>query len=166
MVKKLALICTICYSALGLGQTISPTIPTIYPVKGFISSGFGYRMSPFRHKQAFHEGLDIVAPLNTNIYAPANGKVFCVGRLSGLGNYIILNHGNGVTSRYGHIKNIRVKKGQKVRKGARIASVGMTGRTTGPHLHYEIRIYDELVNPQKFILEEDQRTLLTTTHHK
>jgi murein DD-endopeptidase MepM/ murein hydrolase activator NlpD len=165
MIKKAALIYTICYSAVGLSQTISPAIPTVSPVKGFVSSGFGYRTSPFRHKQTFHEGLDIVASLNTAIYAPANGLVTCVGKLSGLGNYIILDHGNGVTSRYGHIKNIQVKEGQKVRLGTKIASVGMTGRTTGAHLHYEIRIYDKVVDPRKFILE-DPNTLLSTTHHK
>jgi len=154
MWKKIAFIYTIlCSATLGYAQAIPTTLPTVLPVKGFISSGFGYRISPFRKKASFHEGLDLVAPLSTPIYAPADGIVTCVGRLSGLGNYIIITHANSVTSRYGHIKNINVKEGQKVKKGKQIARVGMTGKTTGPHLHYEIRIFDTLVDPRKFILQ-------------
>lgn len=137
-----------------MAKNIPTLLPIVLPVGGgFISSGFGTRPSPFNSKKhAFHEGLDIVVPLGTPIYAPADGVVTCVGRIVGLGNYIILTHAGSVTTRYGHIKEAFVKEGQEVKKGDKIAAVGMTGRTTGAHLHYEIRIKNKLVNPKKFLM--------------
>lgn len=144
----LLLLSSVCY-----GSTMN-SIPSITPVNGYLSSGFGWRISPFRHKKSYHEGVDIAAPLGAPVLAPADGIVKVVGRVKGLGRYVIIAHSKGIETKYGHLRNIRVKKGQRVKKGARIAAVGMTGRTTGAHLHYEVIINGKLINPQKFILDQ------------
>jgi len=124
-----------------------------------VSSGFGYRISPFSKKRAFHTGLDIVAPMGTPIYAPAKGLVKAIGRDKRLGKYVILSHAKGIETRYGHVKGLFVRAGQKVKKGRKIACVGMTGRTTGPHLHYEVLVNGKYIDPRKFILYDDQKRL-------
>jgi murein DD-endopeptidase MepM/ murein hydrolase activator NlpD len=141
-------------------------MPTVPPVKGHLSSGFGWRASPFSRKASFHEGLDIVADAGTPVFAPAGGIVACVGRLPGLGHYLILDHGHGVTTRYGHLGRIRVKEGWKVKRGDRIAQVGTTGRTTGPHLHYEVRIKNRLEDPRKFLLVSLKKAPAAVTRHR
>lgn len=152
MIKKLLYIQLICYASLGLGESLSMAMPTVPPVYGFVSSGFGYRTSPFTQHPAFHAGLDIVAPLGAPVFAPASGVVKAIGFDSGLGNYIILIHKGGVVTRFGHLTKIRVKKGQKLKRGFKMAKVGMTGRTTGPHLHYEVAVNGKNVDPRKFML--------------
>jgi murein DD-endopeptidase MepM/ murein hydrolase activator NlpD len=127
--------------------------PYRWPVHGFISSGFGPRTDPFTGGTEFHEGLDIVVPKGTDVQAPADGIVTFAGRDPTLGNMLVLDHGYGVITRYGHLSAFLVHAGRHVRRGDAIARVGSTGRSTGPHLHYEIRINDVAINPLKILLK-------------
>lgn len=126
--------------------------PSTWPVKGRISSSFGMRSSPFQRGVNFHRGLDIAAPLGTPVYAPAKGVVAFAGIQSGYGNVIFVKHRAGISTRYGHLSKILVKEGQKVERGDVIGLVGNTGRSTGPHLHYEVRVGGVSVNPMKYIV--------------
>lgn len=126
--------------------------PSIKPVEGWITSGFGYRKSPFTGKKDFHAGIDISNRKGTNILATANGKISFAARKSHYGNLITIDHGYGKATRYGHLKKILVKRGQKVKRGDVIATLGNTGKSTGPHLHYEVLINGAPVNPLKYIL--------------
>ena len=133
--------------------------PTVSPVqRGRITSPFGYRDYPLMHvsfsadNPHFHRGLDIAAKRGENIIAPGNGVVLAVGYDAGMGNYIIINHGYDLKTLYAHLDQILVKKTQTVQRGDLIATVGNTGRSTGPHLHYEIRISNQSVNPEHYIL--------------
>lgn len=124
---------------------------TIKPVSGTITSRFGRRSSPGGIGSTNHKGLDIAAPNGTAIYAAASGTVEFSGYKGSLGKLIIINHGNGVKTYYGHCSNLNVSVGQKVSAGSRIASVGKTGSATGYHLHFEIRLNGASVNPQNYI---------------
>lgn len=126
--------------------------PSIWPTQGWISSRFGYRSSPFTMQREFHKGLDISAPQGTPIYAPAKGKVSFTGRDGGYGLSLTVDHGTGIMTRYAHLHSIAVKNAQKVTRGQLIAYVGNTGRSTGPHLHYEVRLNGVPVNPMRYIL--------------
>jgi len=126
--------------------------PTIWPVKGWISSGFGYRVSPFTGRRVFHEGLDIATKYNTPVKAAAKGVVVFSGRKAGYGKTIIVDHGYGYITKYGHNNKLLVKAGDKISKGDLIAEVGSTGRSTGPHVHYEVLVNGIPVNPLKFIV--------------
>lgn len=128
--------------------------PSIKPVRGWYTSRFGYRVSPYTDAPMMHEGLDIAANPGTPVSAPAEGIVSFVGYDSGYGKLIILDHGYGVETRYGHNSQVFVSAGQKVKLGDRISAVGTTGRSTGPHLHYEVRVNGEPVDPEKYILED------------
>ena len=125
--------------------------PNIWPISGRIGSVFGARLDPFTGDQEMHVGLDIVAPFGSPIKAPADGIVIFAERKSDYGNLVILDHGNGLTTRDGHLSRFNVHAGQKVRKGDVIGYVGMTGRTTAPHLHYEVRLNDHPVNPRNYL---------------
>lgn len=126
--------------------------PTIWPVKGWISSGFGYRISPFTGRRVFHEGLDIATKYNTPVKAAAKGIVVFSGRKAGYGKTVIVDHGYGYITKYGHNNKLLVEAGDKVSKGDLIAEVGSTGRSTGPHVHYEVLVNGIPVNPLKFIV--------------
>jgi len=126
--------------------------PSIWPTRGWISSGFGYRMSPFTNRREFHRGLDIVTRKGKPVIAPADGVVSGAGREYGYGNIISINHGYGLKSKYAHLSKIHVKKGQYVKRGQKIGKVGNTGRTTGPHLHYEVHLNGVSMNPLRYIL--------------
>ena len=126
--------------------------PSIMPAEGWISSPFGYRRDPFTGRRRFHEGIDISNRAGTPVIAPADGIVVFTGREGGYGNLIVISHGYGISTRYGHLKKIFVKPGQKVQRGDIIGEIGNTGRSTGPHLHYEVRIYGKPVNPINYIL--------------
>jgi murein DD-endopeptidase MepM/ murein hydrolase activator NlpD len=128
--------------------------PSVWPVKGRITSAFGMRQHPFDRTYKFHRGLDIVPPggRGTPIHAPANGVVVFAGRDGGYGLSLLIRHKNNITTRYGHLKGMTVKRGQKVRRDDVIAYVGNTGRSTGPHLHYEVLVAGKPQNPRKFIL--------------
>lgn len=125
----------------------------LYPLKGGReTSGFGTRRNPFNKKRhSFHKGLDIACKLGTKINASRNGKVIFTGYKGGYGKLVILKHEFGYETYYGHLSKILVKKGQSVRFGSNIALSGNTGRTTGPHLHFEIRRDKEAVNPKRFL---------------
>ena len=126
--------------------------PTGMPVKhGWLSSGFGMRTDPFTGKKEFHEGLDFAAKSGSAVLAVAAGVVTWVGRESGYGNMVEIDHGDGYVSRYGHNKVILVKPGDMVSKGQTIALIGSTGRSTGPHVHLELVHNGKKVDPSKFV---------------
>jgi len=131
-------------------KTIRP-LPLGYPIDGSISSGFGYRNDPMLGKQAFHSGLDLIGPLDSHVRATADGRVIEAGYNATFGWYVRIDHGNGFSTLYGHNKKILVKRGQEVRRGQKIAIMGSTGRSTGPHLHYEIRYKGRAINPTRFL---------------
>lgn len=126
--------------------------PSILPTRGWLSSGFGYRISPFTGTIQMHEGIDICNSVGTPIVAPADGLVVKVGREYGYGKVIKINHGYGIVTRYGHLHKAHVKIGQQVKRGDLVGEIGNTGRSTGPHLHYEVRINNLPVDPRKYIL--------------
>jgi ABC-type multidrug transport system fused ATPase/permease subunit len=134
-------------------------IPAIIPIKNVeiqrISSHFGRRTDPFYKVQKFHSGIDFSAPVGTNIYCTGDGVVeqVVLGN-SGYGNYVVINHGYGYKTRYAHLKKALVKKGQKVTRGEKIALVGNTGKSTAPHLHYEVIKNDKAINPVDFFFND------------
>jgi hypothetical protein len=128
--------------------------PSVWPVRGYFSSGFGNRADPFTGGKDFHPGIDISAPRGTKAVAPADGVVLAVGRRGAYGLAIIIDHGNGIITRYGHLEGFNVRAGQRVRRGDVIGFVGSTGRSNAPHLHYEVWLDDKLQNPIDYILEE------------
>ena len=131
-------------------------IPSINPVasqEAWISSGFGYRKDPINDNRRFHEGCDIVAPRNTPVIAPADGVVKFSGWREGLGRSIQIEHGYGYETTYSHNSKLLVKKGDRVKRGDEIARVGSSGRSTGPHLHYEVYLNGKLVNPYKYVIQ-------------
>lgn len=130
------------------------TMPLGFPLDADdfrVTSGFGTRVDPFRGRMAFHSGVDIAGPEGARILAPSAGKVVLSGWKTAYGNTVDIDHGHGLVSRYGHLQKILVQEGQTVRKGQVIAIQGATGRTTGSHLHYEVRYDDEPLNPGKFL---------------
>jgi murein DD-endopeptidase MepM/ murein hydrolase activator NlpD len=127
--------------------------PSLRPTTGWISSGFGYRISPFTGHKEFHQGLDIATKEGTPIIAPADGVVITSGKKWLMGNMIAIDHGFGMITEYGHCKELLINKGDKVKRGEVIALVGNTGRSTGPHVHYMVRLNGVPVNPEKYILD-------------
>jgi murein DD-endopeptidase MepM/ murein hydrolase activator NlpD len=128
--------------------------PSIWPVRGYLSEGFGKRTDPFTGLPDFHPGLDISTPRGTKITAPADGVVVFVGQKNGYGNAMVVDHGYGIVTRYGHLDGFNVRPGQRVRRGDVIGFVGSTGRSTAPHLHYEVWVDDQARNPIQFIIDE------------
>lgn len=128
------------------------SLPTSWPVEGFVSSGFGERTSPFSDKKEFHKGMDIVAPVGTPVLAPGGGVVRFAGEAEGGGTAVTIDHRGGLTTSYGHLRDVAVVKGQTVRRGQLLGHVGDLGQATGPHLHYEARQDGVPVNPSRFIL--------------
>lgn len=128
-------------------------IPTLRPTWGRMSSGFGYRIHPIRRYRHFHSGVDLVSPIGTAIRATATGYVQEAGYNASMGNYIKLNHGNGFQTVYMHCNRLHVSRGESVQKGQTIATVGNTGTSTGPHLHYEVHLYGNPVNPTRFFMQ-------------
>ena len=126
--------------------------PSIKPVSGIITSSFGYRKSPFTGRRTFHSGLDISNRRGTKIVSTAVGKVVFAGRKTGYGNVVIIDHGYGKATKYAHLRDILVHKNQQIKRGEVIATLGNTGRSTGPHLHYEVLVNGTPVNPSKYIL--------------
>jgi len=127
--------------------------PSLRPTKGWFSSDFGYRVSPFTGRKEFHKGLDIATREGTPIIATADGIVTYSGQKWLIGNMVAIDHGYGIVTRYGHISKLLKNKGNRVKRGEVIALVGNTGRSTGPHLHYEVRLNGVPVNPIKYILD-------------
>ena len=133
-------------------RNLLASTPAIRPVKGWMTSRFGYRKSPFTGRRELHKGLDIANREGTQIIAPADGIVKFTGRRGLLGKTIDIDHGHGMITRYGHLKEILKKRGEQVNRGDIIAEMGNTGRTTGSHLHYEVHLNGVPVNPIKYIL--------------
>jgi murein DD-endopeptidase MepM/ murein hydrolase activator NlpD len=128
--------------------------PSIWPVRGYLSAGFGNRKDPFTGQRDFHAGIDISTPIGTRIFAPADGVILSASVQGAYGNSIVVDHGYGVVTRYGHLDAYAVRPGQRVRRGDLVGFVGSTGRSTGPHLHYEVWVRDQAQNPIHFILDE------------
>lgn len=133
------------------------SVPALKPVRNFVlTSGYGVRYDPFNGGAAMHAGIDMAGPAGEPIYATADGTVEKAGWGSGYGNMIDLDHGRGIETRYGHLSKILVRPGQKVKRGDLIARMGSTGRSTGNHLHYEVRIDGRAVNPVPFLQSAEQ----------
>lgn len=136
--------------------TSSPEfLPTIWAHLGKINNEYGFRRNPFGGRSyEFHHGMDIDGNNGDLIVAPANGTIVKAGWQGGYGNLIEIDHGNGLTTRYGHLSRVEVQIGDQVRRGQLIGLVGSTGRSTGPHLHYEVRLNDKAINPRRFLPPE------------
>ena len=140
--------------ATGERVSLWAATPSIWPVKGPVSSKFGPRISPFTGKRAFHEGLDISGPRGKTVRAPAKGKVVAAAYDTKMGNYIRINHRHGIETTYGHLSKMLVRDGQEVKRGDVLGLIGSTGRySTGPHLHYQIAVHDKVVDPLQYILD-------------
>lgn len=127
-------------------------MPSIYPLAGKINDDFGWRRNPFGdYSSEFHSGLDISGEKGDIVMAPAGGTVVKAGWSGGYGNMIEISHGYGLTTRYGHLSQIDVEVSDQVARGQEIGNVGSTGRSTGPHLHYEVRLHDKPVNPRSYL---------------
>lgn len=144
--------------SLGLTRNVTPadwiranSAPNLWPVEGQVTGSFGERIDPFNGEGAFHSGIDIGAMIGQPVVAPADGVVEFADFMGGYGRAVILDHGHGISTRYGHLKAFAVFPGQHVHRGDTIAYVGDSGRSTGPHLHYEVRINDVPVNPRKYL---------------
>jgi murein DD-endopeptidase MepM/ murein hydrolase activator NlpD len=135
-------------------QALLASAPSIWPVRGWVTSDFSVRLDPYTGERVMHEGMDVATSMGTPVRAPADGTVVFAGQEGGYGHVLVLDHGYGLKTRYGHLQRIDVKVGEKVKRGQFVAAVGNTGRSTGPHLHYEVRVNGVADNPRKFILEE------------
>jgi len=128
------------------------SIPAGLPVKGYITDGFGMRRNPFNGEgRETHEGIDIAVDFGTPVSSTADGLVIHAGPYSGYGNLVIVYHTNGITTRYGHLSRITVEAGQRIKRGDQLGHAGSTGRSTGPHVHYEVRENDQSVDPVKYL---------------
>lgn len=142
------------WESLSERQSLLNSTPNMKPAKGWITSRFGYRTSPFTGKTALHAGLDIAAAPGSPVYAPADGVIVFASYDESYGKLITIDYGYGVTTRFGHLSQIYVQAGQRVNKWDVVGAVGNTGRSTGPHLHYEVRINGTAVDPINYILDE------------
>lgn len=133
---------------------IRPDIPSLWPVSvsKSISSPFGQRRSPWTKRVQQHAGIDIRGPYGTSIRAAASGRVTYAGRDPGYGNLVVVNHGSGIYTWYGHLARLETTKGALVAQGEQIGTLGSTGRATGPHLHFEVRVNGRPVNPEKYFV--------------
>lgn len=125
--------------------------PTLWPVMGRITGSFGERIDPFSGEGAFHRGVDISSEIGTRVIAPADGIVRFADFMNGYGRAVMIDHGNGISTLYGHLSGFAVTPGQMIRRGDTLGYVGQSGRSTGPHLHYEVRIFNTPVNPYKYL---------------
>jgi murein DD-endopeptidase MepM/ murein hydrolase activator NlpD len=144
--------------SLGLrqGATISDwahiqDAPSLWPVEGPITGPFGARIDPFNGEGAFHRGVDISSPYGQPVVAPSDGVVRYADFMNGYGRMVVIDHGHGITTRYGHLSAFAVSEGQHISRGDRLGYVGMSGRSTGSHLHYEVWVHNTPVNPSKYL---------------
>jgi murein DD-endopeptidase MepM/ murein hydrolase activator NlpD len=136
----------------GQSQKLAAT-PSIWPTSGYVTSGYGNRVSPFTGRVQFHAGLDIAADFGTIVVAPSSGRVVFSGENGALGRMVELDHGYGLRTHYGHLTKTLVQRGQTVERGEPIGTVGSSGRSTGPHLHYGVEVNGRNVNPTDYIFE-------------
>jgi murein DD-endopeptidase MepM/ murein hydrolase activator NlpD len=130
------------------------SVPSVWPTRGWVTSDFGPRLDPYTSDRVMHAGMDIAGPHGKEVIAPSDGTVVFAGLEGGYGNVLVIDHGYGIKTRYGHLAALKVKAGEKVKRGTAIAQLGNTGRSTGPHLHYEVRVNGIAQNPRKFILDD------------
>ena len=135
-------------------RSILASAPTIWPVRGWVTSDFGTRVDPYTSERVMHSGIDIAGDIGREVVAPADGLVVFAGNEGGYGKVLVLDHGYGMKTRYGHLSAFKVKLGARVHRGSQIAALGNSGRTTGPHLHYEVRINGLPQNPRKFLFDD------------
>jgi murein DD-endopeptidase MepM/ murein hydrolase activator NlpD len=133
-------------------QTLLNFTPSVWPVRGWISSHFGYRVSPFTGRRELHKGLDIVNRRGTPVVVTADGRVVFAGYKRGYGKMVIVDHGLDRVTKYGHLSEISVQSGDQVTRGQKLGLVGSTGRSTGPHLHYEVVVNGKAVDPVDYLL--------------
>lgn len=134
-------------------QALANATPSIWPATGWLSSTFGGRSDPFSGEQNFHPGIDISADRGTPVYAPADGTVESASYSGNYGNLVVIDHGFGIATRYGHLSRFGVRAGQVVKRGDLVGYVGSTGRSTSPHLHYEVTLNGRLINPLRVLTE-------------
>ncbi|MGE0764742.1 MAG: M23 family metallopeptidase [Bdellovibrionales bacterium] len=142
------------WETLSERQSLINATPNIKPARGWFTSRFGYRVDPFTGKPEMHAGLDIAAPPGTPVYAPADGVISYIGFEGGYGRIVSIDHGYGVVTRFAHNSRVFVEQGQKVSRRDVVSAIGSTGRSSGPHLHYEVRINGVPVDPENYILDE------------
>lgn len=133
-------------------RSVLKCTPSVWPTRGFVSSDFGYRLSPFTNEREFHRGVDICNKMGSSVIATADGVVTNMEWDYGHGRILVINHGSGLKTMYAHLDKYLVKNGQVVKRGQEIATVGNSGRTTGPHLHYEVHVNGVPTNPFRYIL--------------
>lgn len=138
-------------------QALAAAAPAVWPVYGWLSGGYGQRSDPFTGETGFHRGLDISADKGQPVFATGSGTVDMVGYSGDYGNLVVVNHGFGLTTRYGHLSAFHVKAGQRVKRGDILGYVGSTGRATGPHLHYEVLANGRLLNPLRLLTSRNPR---------
>jgi len=136
----------------GKSERLAAT-PASWPAAGWVTSGFGYRISPFTGRRDFHEGIDIAAEFGTPILAPAPGRVVFSGRRGGLGLALIVDHGFGIRTTYGHLQRVLLEPGSHVSRGQQMATMGSSGLSTGPHVHYMVEVGGKHVDPLDYIVE-------------
>lgn len=143
------------------GETVrskSTAVPSLWPLQGRLTDGFGDRRNPFRHRSSeFHPGQDIAAPKGTPVSVTADGSVIFAGSKNGYGRMVIVDHGNNISTRYAHLSLVETTVGTSIRRGEEIGLVGSTGRATGSHLHYEVRVGQHAVNPLAYVPTTMQR---------
>jgi murein DD-endopeptidase MepM/ murein hydrolase activator NlpD len=136
-------------------------LPSRWPVRGAVNSEFGKRASPWTKEPEFHSGMDIAADRGTPVKAPAAGTVQHAGSGAEYGLYVMIDHDNGVRTLYGHLSKILVQRGQRIERGAVVGLTGNTGRSSGPHLHYEVYIRGQAVNPRAYLWDEAGASILS-----
>jgi len=134
-------------------KSLLASTPSLWPTQGWVTSDFGVRLDPYSADRSMHQGLDISTPHGQPVQSPSDGTVVFNGTEGGYGKVMVIDHGYGVKTRYGHLSETFVRLGERVARGQKVAAVGNTGRSTGPHLHYEVRVNGIAENPRKFVLE-------------
>lgn len=134
-------------------KSLLASTPSIWPTRGWVTSDFGLRLDPYSADREMHGGMDIATQHGQAVAAPSDGTVVFNGTEGGYGKVLVIDHGYGVKTRYGHLSEVFVHLGDRVKRGQKVAAVGNTGRSTGPHLHYEVRVNGIAENPRKFILD-------------
>ena len=136
-------------------RSVLSSTPTIWPVKGWLTAGFGHRRSPFTGRRQMHDGVDISNSVGTSVVAPADGVVSYAGPLGGFGNVVSIDHGYKIVTFYAHLNQHKVSRGQRVKRGEVVALLGASGRVTGPHLHYEVQVNGAPVDPSKYVIDTE-----------